>query len=96
MSKSVLGLFQKKIVIEDINGKFQEGRVKVVGIPGGYTNIEEKTYISRGVNAKKWKIPGGYGKFDWKSRGANFKKIDILNRGRRVQFFSGNIFFFCR
>ena len=30
--------------IEDINGKFQEVRVKVV--PGG-------------VNAKKWKIPGG-------------------------------------
>ena len=23
--------------VEDINGKFQGGRVKVVGIPGGYT-----------------------------------------------------------
>ena len=30
------------------------------GFPGG------------GVNAKKWKIPGGHGKFDWKSRGLFF------------------------
>ena len=25
--------------VEDINGKFQEGRVKVVGIPGRYVRI---------------------------------------------------------
>ena len=31
---------------------------KVVEIPGGTPKIEEKTWISRGVNAKKWKIPG--------------------------------------
>ena len=35
------------------------GRVKVVGIPGDIPKIEEKTWIFRGVNAKKWKIPGG-------------------------------------
>ena len=29
------------------------GRAKVVGIPGGTLKIEEKTRISRGVNAKK-------------------------------------------
>ena len=36
---------------------------------------------------KKWKIPGGHSKFDWKSREVNFKKFDILNRG--YDFLSG-------
>ena len=56
-------------------------RVKVVGIPGGYTKIEEKPWISRGVNAKNGKFQGNHGKFEWKSREVNFKKLDILNRG---------------
>ena len=63
--------------IEDINGNFQRDRVKVVGIPGGMSKFEGKTRISRGVNAKKWKILGGQLQ----------KKNDILNR--EVQFFSG-------
>ena len=49
--------------------------------------IEEKIWISRGSICKKWKAPGGHGKFDWKSRGVNFKKIDILNRGGGTIFF---------
>ena len=52
-------------VVEDINGKFQGGRVKVVGIPGGITpKNKEKTWISRGGGGsmqKKWKILGGHG-----------------------------------
>ena len=46
--------------VEDINGNFQVGRVKVVGIPGGLSKFEGKTRIFNGVNAKKWKIPGGH------------------------------------
>ena len=46
--------------VEDINGKFQVGRVKVVGIPGGYVKIwGGKRGIAGGVKAKKGKIPGG-------------------------------------
>lgn len=34
------------------------------------------------------KITGGsHGKLDWKSRGANYQRIGILNMG--IQFFSG-------
>ena len=44
---------------EDINGKFQGGRVKVVGIQGGLSKFKGKTWISRGVNAKKVKISRG-------------------------------------
>ena len=34
------------------------GRVKVVEIPGeGMSKFEGETRISKGVNAKKWKIP---------------------------------------
>ena len=55
--------------------------MKVVGIPGGYTKIEEKPWISRGVNAKNGKFQGNHGKFEWKSREVNFKKLDIFNRG---------------
>ena len=38
---------------EDINGNSQGGRVKVVGISGGMSKFEQKTWISRGFNAKK-------------------------------------------
>ena len=45
------------------------GRVKVVGILEGKPKTEEKTWISRGINAKNGKLQGGsHGKFDWKSR----------------------------
>ena len=55
--------------------KFKETR----GFPGG-------------VNAKeKWKIPGGHDKIDWKSRGVNFKKIDILNVGGTILFCKSSI-----
>ena len=84
------GFSGKKIVtpppFEDINGIFQ-GRVKVVGIQG--RKLRKKHGFPWGVNAKGWKIPGGHGKFDRKSGEVNFKKIDILNRGRGLQFFSG-------
>ena len=33
--------------------------VKLVGIPGGMQKFEGKTWISRGVNEQKCKIPGG-------------------------------------
>ena len=33
-----------------------EGKLKIVGIPGGVPKFEEKTWISRRVNKKKWKI----------------------------------------
>ena len=55
----MMGFSRKKNPVDDINRKFQGGRVKVVGIPGDIPKVEEKTWISRGVNAKKWKIPGG-------------------------------------
>ena len=35
------------------------GRVKVVGIPGEYAKMWGKNGIFKGVNAKKWKNPGG-------------------------------------
>ena len=38
-SKTLNGLFQKKSSVEDINGNFERGRAKVVGIPGGYVKI---------------------------------------------------------
>ena len=57
-----------------MNGKFHGGRkAKVAGILGGTPKIEQnrgyQTWISMGVNAKKRKILGGHGKFNWKSRG---------------------------
>ena len=70
--------------VEDINENFQ--RVKVVGVPGGKQKI-------KGVNAKKWKILGDHGKFDRKSRGVSFKRIDILNRGIRLFLEKPNTYF---
>ena len=87
-----MGFSRKKIVtppptVEDNNGKFQGCRVKVVGVPGGTPKVVEKTWISSGVNAKKWKIPGGHGKFDWKPRDESIpKEFDILNRGCTIFF----------
>ena len=45
--------------VEDINGKFQGVKVKVVGIPGGTPKIEEKTWISSGVTVNLTGNPGG-------------------------------------
>ena len=57
-----MGFSRKKMKppVEDINGNFQGDRVKAVGIPGipDMSKFEGKTRISKGVNAKKWKIPG--------------------------------------
>ena len=33
-----------------------EGKLKIVGIPGGVPKFEEKTWISRRVNTKKVEI----------------------------------------
>ena len=44
------------------------------------SNFEGKTRISKGVNAKKWEIPGGHDKIDWKTRGST--KL-ISSTGRR-------------
>ena len=82
-----IGLFQKKIItplVEDINGKFQGGRAKVDEIPGGTPNIEEKRWISRGINAKNSRVdtvnltgnPGG-------------EKSISSTGGRELHFFSG-------
>ena len=49
------GQCKKKDGSRQISG----GRVKVVGIPGGTPKIEGKTWISWGVDVKKWKIPRG-------------------------------------
>ena len=65
-----MGFF--KIIVTPLlrisNERIQRGRVKIVGIPEGTPKIEEKTWISRGFDAKKWEIPGGHGKIDSKSR----------------------------
>ena len=42
--------------------------MKIVRIPGA--KLEGKMRISKAVNTKKWKIPGGHDKIEWKS----FKK----------------------
>ena len=39
-------------LVEDNNGKFQGGRVIVVGIPRGTPKIVEKTWILRGIGTK--------------------------------------------
>ena len=57
--------------VEDIIGKFQEGRVKVVEIPGDMSKFEEITWRQ----CRKWKIPEGHDKINWKSSGINFKKM---------------------
>ena len=62
-------------------------KVKVIGIPEGVPKFEGETRISRGVNAKKRKIPGGHEKIDWKSRGFNFKRDCYPQQG--VTIFSG-------
>ena len=61
-------------------------RVKVVGIPGVCQNLREKRGFLKELMQKKRKIPRGYDKIDWKSRGVNFKKIDILNRRGETRF----------
>ena len=50
-----MGFFRKNCnpPVEDIYGKFQGGRVKVVGIPGGTPKIEEKIWIFQGALCKK-------------------------------------------
>ena len=68
--------------VEDINGNFQGGRVKVVGIPGGISKFEGKTRISKGVNANKWKNARGHDNIDWKSRGSTSKKLISSTGGR--------------
>ena len=45
---------------------------------GVHQNLRKKRGFPGGINAKK--IKGGRGKFDEKSRGFGFKKMNILNR----------------
>ena len=83
-----IGLFKKKkivIPLLEILMESSRGRVKVVGISGGTLKIEEKHGFPGG-QCKNGKFQGGHRKFDWESRGVNFKKINIPNRG--VQFFT--------
>ena len=64
----LIWLFQKIIETPLLRkiGNFQEGRVKVVvEISGCMSKFEGKTRISKGVNAKKWKILGGGGYLNW-------------------------------
>ena len=39
-----------------------------------------------GQDKKNGKFQGDHVKFDWKFRGVNFKKIDVLNRGSTILF----------
>ena len=55
-------------------------------------SLRVKRGFPKGLMQKKWEIHG-HDKIDRKSRGVSFKKIDILNRGRRLQFLSGNYLF---
>ena len=91
-----MGFFQKKNCnhpVEDINGKFQGGRVKAVGIPGGTPKIQEKTWIFREVDAKNGKFQGGHDKFDWKSRESTTKKsISSTGGGAGAFFWKSPIF----
>ena len=57
--------------VQDINGKFQGGRVK----------IEEKTWISRGSMEKNKKFQGGHGKFHRKFRGGQLQKNRYPQQG---------------
>ena len=57
--------------VEDINGNFLGGRVKLVRIPGGMSKFEGKTRISKGVNTKNQGLT---------------QKIDILNKGELFFF----------
>ena len=43
--------------------------------------MRKKHEFPGGFDAKKMENFRSLGKFDWKSRGVNFKKIDILNSG---------------
>ena len=56
--------------------------MKVVGIPGGFNqNVREKRGFPKGLMQKSRKFQGSHDKIGWKSKGLNFEKIDILNRG---------------
>ena len=87
----LIGLFQKKIVtpLLRISMEYSRGgdRIKSLEFQGGTHKLRRK-WISRGSKQKDGKFQGGHGKFDWKSREVNFKKIDILDRGG-----GGTIFF---
>ena len=53
---------------------------------GIYQNLRKKHRFLGGSMQRNGKFQEGHGKFDWKSRGFNFKKIDILNRGGTIFF----------
>ena len=79
-------------LFEDINGKFQGGRVKVVGIPGGTPKSEKKNhgFSGGGPMQKNGNSRGNLtGNLTRNPGGSTTKKIDILNLGGGVQFFSG-------
>ena len=77
--------------VEDINGNFQGGRVKVVGIPGGISKFEGKTRISKGVNAKN---PRGVMIKLNRNPGRSTSKKLISSTGR-VPFFPRKAQFLC-
>ena len=61
------GFSRKKLYpppFEDVNGKFHGVEWKSLQFQGVHPKVEERTWISREVDAKKWKIPGGRSKFD--------------------------------
>ena len=51
--------------VEDINRKFQEGRINLLGVLGTHKcledrlKFEEKNTNFQGLITKKWKVPGG-------------------------------------
>ena len=67
-------------------------------IPGDMPNFKKRTWIFRGINAKKWKIfwnfQEGDGKIDWKSRVFNYKKINTFNQGVQFIFWKKKTFMF--
>ena len=58
---------------------------------GGAPQVEEKHGFPGGSIGKNGKFQGDHVKFDWKSRGVNFKKIDSLNRGVTIVFWKSPI-----
>ena len=95
---TLFGLFQKKNCnppVEDINGKFQGGRVKVVGIPEGYTKNCGKNMDFQGGQWKKIENSRGVTVNFTGNPGGSTSKKSISSTGG-LQFFSGKAHYFTR
>ena len=71
--------------VEDINGKFQGVEKKSLEFQGGKPKIEGKHGFNL-INLNDWKILGGHGKFDWKSREVNRGRHSFFLEIRNLEF----------